>query len=86
MIAIVTFGYSALSALTDYQYPVPGPLAQAITLRAFWRFAKSAIRVPYSSRDGFVRNRLICERRDFSSSVRFFALLDIRVRTRLAGR
>lgn len=41
---------------------------------------------PYSSRDGFERKRLICERRDFSSSVRFFALRGMRVRTRLAGR
>ena len=40
----------------------------------------------YSSRDGFVRSRLICERRDFSSSVRFFALRGLRVGTRLAGR
>ena len=40
----------------------------------------------YSSGDGFVRKRLICERRDFSSSVRFFALRDMRVGTRLAGR
>ena len=40
----------------------------------------------YSSGDGFARKRLICERRDFSSSVRFLALRDMRVGTRLAGR
>ena len=40
----------------------------------------------YSSRDGFVRKRLICDRRDFSSSVRFLALRDLRVGTLLAGR
>jgi hypothetical protein len=28
----------------------------------------------YSSADGFARSRLICARRDFCSSVRFFAL------------
>ena len=40
----------------------------------------------YSSRDGFARKRLSCARRDFSSSVRFFALRDLRVGTRFGGR
>ena len=40
----------------------------------------------HSSVDGFERNRLICERRAFSSKVRFFALRGMGVGTRLAGR
>jgi hypothetical protein len=40
----------------------------------------------HSSGDVFDRNRLICERRAFSSSVRFFALRGTCVGTRLAGR
>ena len=43
-------------------------------------------RAGYSSADGFERNRLICERRDFSSSVRFFAARDLLIGTLLAGR
>lgn len=40
----------------------------------------------YSSADGLERKRLMFERRDFSSRVRFFALAGTRVGTRLAGR
>jgi len=40
----------------------------------------------HSSGDGFERNRLICERRAFSLSVRFLALRGIRVGTRFTGR
>jgi hypothetical protein len=35
---------------------------------------RQASEADYSSEDGLVRNRLICARRDFCSSVRFFAL------------
>ena len=45
-----------------------------------------APRPAQSSVEGFERNRLVCERRAFSSSVRFFALRGTRVGTRLAGR
>jgi len=39
-----------------------------------------------SSANGLERNRLTCERRAFSSSVRFLALRGTRVGTRVAGR
>jgi hypothetical protein len=40
----------------------------------------------HSSGDGFERNRIIRERRAFSSSVRFLAVRETRVGTRFAGR
>lgn len=60
--------------------------------RATWRFAetltpnRSGITFIHSSVDGFARNRLIFERRAFSSRARFFAPRGIRVGTRFAGR
>jgi hypothetical protein len=44
------------------------------------------LKLAHSSREGFERSRLICERRAFSSSVRFFAPREIRVATRFLGR
>lgn len=51
--------------------------------RCLWAIVRSCI---HSSVDGFERNRLMCERRAFSSSVRFFALRGTRVGTLCAGR
>ena len=58
------------------------PTVQGLTLVA----TMIAPRATHSSDDGFERNRLICERRAFSSSVRFLTLRGITVGTRFAGR
>lgn len=68
------------ASLTPFDYQ------NLLSRKICFRVAEGDHLALYSSGDGFARNRLVFARRDFSSSVRFFALRDMRVGIRLTGR